>query len=89
MKGVKAPDYIREFRAVAGGTGWDIKFFSELMGYQNIGLRLAKNGDLPKFGRKADNEGDARLLCNEWNRWLRTESIHSSGSRKKRSSSRK
>lgn len=86
MRGVKAPDYIREFRSVPEEGGVAIKFFSEVMGYQNIGLKLSKTGKLPDFSRKADNQGDALVLLEQWNKWLKEESIHSSGTRKKRTS---
>lgn len=89
MKGVKAPDYIREIRALEGEDGVALKYYSEPMGYQNIGLRLSKTGKLPNIPRKADNMTEAKLLLDEWNKWLKKESIHSSGSQKKHSSSRK
>lgn len=89
MRGVKAPDYIREFRAVEEGSSVALKYFSEVMGYQNIGSKLSKTGKLPDFSRRADTMTEAKLLLEEWNKWLKTESIHSSGTRKKRSSSRK
>jgi hypothetical protein len=89
MKGVKAPGYIREFRAVTEEGGVAIKFYSEIMGYQNIGSKLSKTGKLPDFLRKADNKGDALVLLEQWNSWLKKESIHSSGKVKKRSSSRR
>jgi len=86
VRGVKAPSYIREFRAVPEGDGVAVKYFSEIMGYQNIGLKLSKTGKLPDFSRKADNQGDALVLLGQWNKWLKEESIHSSGTRKKRTS---
>ena len=89
MKGVKAPNYIREFRAVSESDSVVIKYFSEIMGYQNIGSKLSKTGKLPEFSQKADSHGEAVLLLEQWNKWLKEESIHSSGTRKKRSSSRK
>ena len=89
MKGVKAPDYVREIRAVSEGDGVALKFYSEIMGYQNIGLKLSKTGKLPDFSQKADNHGDALVLLEQWNNWLKAESIHSSGKAKKRSSSRR
>jgi len=89
VKGLNAPDYIREIRAVEGEGEVYLKYYSELMGYQNIGLRLSKTGKLPNIPTKADNMADATLLLEAWNKWLRKESIHSYGSQKKRSSSRK
>lgn len=89
MRGVKAPDYVREVRAFEGGDGVALKYYSEPMGYQKIGARLSKTGKLPNIPTKADNMAEATLLCQQWNQWLKTESIHSSGTRKKRSSSRK
>jgi hypothetical protein len=89
MRGVKAPDYVREIRAIQGGDGVALKYYSEIMGYQNIGLKLSKTGKLPDISTKADNMADATLLCDEWNKWLKTESIHSYGKAKKRSSSRR
>ena len=89
MKGVKPPEYIREFRAFKEGDGVVIKYFSEVMGYQNIGSKLSKDGKLPNISRKADNMDEAAILLESWNKWLKTESIHSSGTRKKRSSLRR
>ena len=89
MKGVKAPEYIREIRALEGEDGVALKYYSEPMGYQNIGPRLSKTGNLPNIPRKADNIAEARVLLEAWNKWLNKESIHSSGSQKKRSSSQK
>lgn len=89
MKGVKPPEYIREIRALEGEGGVVLKYYSEPMGYQNIGLRLSKTGNLPDIPRTADNMADATLLLEAWNKWLKKESIHSSGSQKKRSSSQK
>lgn len=89
MRGVKAPDYIREIRALEEGDGVALKYYSEIMGYQKIGLKLSKTGNLPNIPTKADKMAEATLLCEEWNKWLKTESIHSSGKAKKRSSSRK
>lgn len=89
MKGVKVPDYIREIRALEEGGGVVLKYYSEPMGYQNIGLRLSKTGELPNIPKKADNMEEATLLLEAWNKWLNKESIHSSGSQKKRSSSQK
>jgi hypothetical protein len=83
MKGLKAPDYIREIRVLKEGNDIYLKYYSEPMGYQNIGLRLSKTGKLPDIPRRADNMEDAVLLLEEWNKWLKTESIHSSGNQKK------
>lgn len=89
MRGVKAPVYLREFRAVSEGDGVAIKFHSDIMGYQNIGSKLSKTGKLPDFSRKADSHEDAVVLLEQWNKWLKEESIHSSGTRKKRTSKRR
>lgn len=89
MRGVEAPVYIREIRAVSEGDGVAVKYYSEIMGYQNIGLKLSKTGKLPDFSRKADSHDDAIVLLGQWNKWLKEESIHSSGTRKKRTSKRR
>ena len=89
MKGVKPPVYIREFRAVPEGDGVAVKYYSEIMGFQKIGAKLAKNGNLPEIPKYADKMEEALILLEKWNKWLKEESIHSSGTRRKRSSSRR
>ena len=89
MKGGKPPAYVREIRAISEGDGVALKYYSEIMGYQKIGAKLSKTGKLPDIPTKADNHGDAGIYLDQWNQWLKTESIHSSGTRKKRSSSRR
>ena len=89
MKGVKPPEYIRECRAVPEGDGVAVKYFSEVMGFQKIGAKLSKNGNLPEIPKYADKMEDALILLEKWNKWLKEESIHSSGRAKKRSSSRR
>lgn len=89
MKGVKRPEYIREIRAFKEGDGVCLKYFSEIMGNQIIGAKLSKNGNLPEIPKYADKMEDALILLEKWNKWLKTESIHSSGTRKKRSSLRR
>ena len=83
MKGVTPPIYIREFRIVSESNGVRIKFFSEIMGFQNIGSKLSKTGRLPEFPQKFDTHEDAVLDLDKWNEWLKSESIFSSGTRRK------
>ena len=71
------------------GSGVRIKFYSEIMGYQNIGPKLSKTGRLPEFPQKFDSHEDAVLDLGKWNEWLKSESIFSSGTRRKGRSSRK
>ena len=82
MRGVKAPNYVREFVVRENKDGFEIRFFSEILGESPIGKRLARAGDLPDYERTASSQYDAMCLCEKWNTWYKSTRI--STKRKKR-----
>lgn len=82
MKGVKAPDYVRKFVVREIKDGYEIKFYSEIMGETPIGERLSRAGGLPSISKTAEDRAEAMRLCEEWNTWYKSTRI--SSKRKKR-----
>ncbi len=72
MKGVKPPDYVREFVPKKEQNTWYVRFYSEIMGIGPVGASLSK-GSLPNIGLEADNEAECVLLCKQWTAWYEKE----------------